>query len=60
MGVVGAWGVATLSEYQSLALKGKVIKLGPYRYTRNQRAHCVGFLVGCGVYSYICVGICFC
>ncbi|MHA2263465.1 MAG: methyltransferase family protein [Candidatus Thorarchaeota archaeon] len=29
------WGVRTLSFYQSLGLKGKLITTGPYKYTRN-------------------------
>jgi protein-S-isoprenylcysteine O-methyltransferase Ste14 len=42
-GFVGVWGVATLSEYQSLGLKGKVITDGPYRYTRNPQY--LGFIL---------------
>jgi protein-S-isoprenylcysteine O-methyltransferase Ste14 len=36
-------GIATLSEHQSLGLKGKVITKGPYRYSRNPQY--LGFII---------------
>jgi protein-S-isoprenylcysteine O-methyltransferase Ste14 len=33
--IFGFWGVRTLSTHQSLGLEGKLVKNGPYRYTRN-------------------------
>jgi protein-S-isoprenylcysteine O-methyltransferase Ste14 len=40
---IALWGITTLSEHQSLGLKGKVITSGPYQYSRNPQY--LGFII---------------
>ncbi len=41
--IITIWGITTLSEHQSLGLKGKIITDGPYRYSRNPQY--LGFII---------------
>jgi protein-S-isoprenylcysteine O-methyltransferase Ste14 len=41
--IITIWGITTLSEHQSLGLKGKIITDGPYQYSRNPQY--LGFII---------------
>jgi protein-S-isoprenylcysteine O-methyltransferase Ste14 len=41
--IIAIWGITTLSEHQSLGLKGKIVTNGPYRHSRNPQY--LGFII---------------
>jgi len=41
--IIAIWGITTLSEHQSLGLKGKIVTDGPYQYSRNPQY--LGFII---------------
>lgn len=42
-GGIAVWGTTTLSAHQSLGLKGKLVREGPYQYSRNPQY--LGFIL---------------